>query len=272
MRFFSTLGFRRAACMLLAAGVVCAHLHGGYFASPAHANPVARNGLKPGETMESVLNTLCGIPYRVDGASSEDGKNTLFADESASFSTPGLNCSGFVLEAGRRLFGTATTIAQAKADREGNSGPDSPHGEDWDFGWDLIRNITDTMPRTLFLPGGKGVAPDTQDGFRARGYDLHSPRTWKELKGRFRKGHVYFLSFNRETEKEGYTLMHYHVGLVVLAENGDTLMYQTTPQSKRSYVRNLSTGQGMSDFLSAFANTGKFKKYLVVLEVPLAAR
>ena len=244
--------------------------------SSAHADdavaPVARNGLGPNQTLESVLNNLCGVPYRVDGASTIDGRHTLFANESKTFSTPGYNCSGFVLEASRKIFGTVTTIAQAKRDRENNSGPKSADGHDWDFGWDLIRNITDGMPRALFIPGGTSVDPTTQDGFKARGYDLHSSRTWQELKSRIQKNHVYFLSYNRETEKRGYRLMHYHVGLVVLAENGDMLMYQTTPQSRRSYVRNLSNPKEMEEFLSAFSNAGVFRKYITVLEVPLAVR
>lgn len=219
--------------------------------------------------VESLLNPLVGVAYRPDGASTPDGANTLFADESASFSTPGFNCSGFVLAASRVLLGTATTVGEAKRDRLSDSGPGSPHGEDWDFGWDLLLNLSEGKKRVFLQPDGGTADPATLTGFEAIGYDFHAQGEFDTLLARLKKDHLYLLSFNRATSKKGYTLMHYHVGLMVLNAEGQILMYQTTTESKKVYCRNMSDPKDKAAFLKAFANTSSGRKHMAVLDVSM---
>ena len=218
---------------------------------------------------EALLEPHLNIVYRPDGASSLDGLYTLFADPSAHFDTPGYNCSGFVLAGTRVLLNAAITIEEAKRDRLGDSGFDSPHGEDWDFGWDLLLNLSEGRERAFLLPEGGKTDPATLDGFAATGFDFHASGVFDALLARVQKDHLYLLSFNRATTKKGYSHMHYHVGLMVMGKNNQIYMYQTTTESKRSYRRNMSDPAEKAAFLRAFANTSSGRKHMAVLEVSM---
>ena len=218
---------------------------------------------------EMLLKPHLDISYRSDGASTVQGEYTLFADPSARFKTPGYNCSGFVLAATRVLLDAAITIEDAKQDRFADSGPESPHGEDWDFGWDLLLNLSEGRERVFLLPTGGKVDPASLDGFAAKGFDFHAPGVFDALLARVQKDHLYLLSFNRATTKKGYTHMHYHVGLMVMGKNNQIYMYQTTTESKRSYRRNMSDSVEKAEFLRAFANTSSGRKHMAVLEVSM---
>lgn len=215
------------------------------------------------------LNSFLGVPYRDDGALNLKGENTLFANPSARFDSPGLNCSGFVLSAARAILNKPISIEDAKLDRLEDSGPGSRYGEDWDFGWDLILNISEGFERYYLNPNGTKPDPTRLNGFDARGYDFHATGALEKLLSRLEKNRLYLLSFNRDTKARGYKLMHYHVGLIMLDNNGDALMYQTTTQSRKVYKRNISKPKEKNDFLRAFANTGGVKKHMAVIEVIL---
>ena len=209
-----------------------------------------------------------GLPYRDDGTVDENGRYSLFATPEKTFPSPGLNCSGFVVSASRFMLRRNITTAQAVRDRLGDSGPDSPKGQDWDFGWDLILNASEGSTRTLLLPGGATADPASRSG-TFRGYDLHDPATWKELRARMKPGKLYLVSFSKETTRKGYTLMHYHVGFILPTERGELWLYQTTPEFGKVNRRDLGTQEGLASFLRSFANTGKVRKMIAVLEVAL---
>jgi len=224
---------------------------------------------------DAVAASFLGLPYRADGALTAAGEYTLFADQTRRFGTPGLNCSGLTLELARRLLGSGITLDDAIRDRLGDSGPGSPHGEDWDFGWDLIMNISEGFPRRFLLPGGEifdlaGAAGI--DGFSPRGYDIHAEGTRTELPARFVKGRLYLFSINVERNRKGYGLQHYHVGAVHVAEDGRAWLYQTTSQGGKVNRRDLRSDQGWDSFAKAFANTGRHRKMMLVLEVDLPSK
>lgn len=221
---------------------------------------------------EALLAPLVGVIYRPDGVSTPEGRCTLFADEAATFPTPGFNCSGFVLEASRALLGSRTTVAEAKRDRLNDSGPSSVHGEDWDFGWDLVLNITEGRRRVYLNPAGGTADPSLLNGFQAKGFDIHAKGVFDSLLGRVKKDHLYLLSFNRDTKKKGYTLMHYHVGLMFMNAKGQVVMYQTTTEAGKVYKRNMSDPKEKADFLRAFANTGGARKHMAVIETPIQGK
>ncbi len=221
------------------------------------------------KTPEEIMGVFLGVPYRADGCIDETGRYTLFAAPDTIFETPGLNCSGFVLEASRLLLKKNFTLAEATRDRRADSGPDADLGEDWDFGWDLIMNISEGSTRIMLLPGNKTLDPAKATGLEPLGFDLHDAATWAELPGRIKEGRLYLISFNKPSDKPGYTLQHYHVGLFFRASAKDWYMYNTTGQSKRAYRRNLGKPEEQSAFLRAFANTGKARKKMCIIEVVL---
>ena len=220
-------------------------------------------------TPDQVLTAFLGSPYRFDGAVDEFGRYSMFAEPSRIFPTPGLNCSGLVLAASRFLLGKNITLSQAVRDRLGDSGPGSSNGEDWDFGWDLIMNISDGFSRTLLLPGGKTMDPAKATGFSPRGYDIQQPATWSELPGRLGPGHLYLVSLTSEGRRKGYGLQHYHVGLIHVDGAGRAWFYQTTGKGAVSNRRDLKSPEGRASFKKAFANTGNKRKMMLVLDVTL---
>ncbi len=218
---------------------------------------------------EKIPAAFLGIPYRFDGAVDEFGRYSTFADPALVYPTPGLNCSGLVLAASRFLLKKNITLAQAKRDRLGDSGPGSPHGEDWDFGWDLILNISEGFSRSLLLPGGKSQDPATATGFAPRGYDIQQPSTWRELPARLQPGYIYLVSLNVEGRRKGYGLQHYHVGLIHVDSAGKAWFYQTTGKGAVANRRDLKSPEGQESFKKAFANSGDKRKMMLVLAVAL---
>lgn len=223
-------------------------------------------------TPDHILKALRNIPYRDDGAIDEYGSFTLFSEPDKKIQGAGLNCSGLLLEACRFLLHTNYSLASVQKDRNGDSGAQSPQGQDWDFGWDLLMNISDGFPRTFILPQGKTLKPEVATALDPLGFDLHSEQTWQELPGRIRSGYIYLVSFNMENRRKGYGLVHYHVALIHRNADGEIWMTDTTSQAGRSGQRLLSDPTSLKTFLQAFANKGKNRKKMLVLEVRLPQR
>jgi hypothetical protein len=261
---------RRPLCARAAVCVLFACLCPAFFCRAAVPEPP---GLAPGisaqRSPEKILSAFLGIPYRFDGAVDEFGRYSTFADPSRVFSTPGLNCSGLALAASRFLLRKNITLAQAVRDRLGDSGPDSPRGEDWDFGWDLIMNISEGFPRSLLLPGGASQDPAGADGAAPRGYDITLDATWKELPDRLLPGYLYLVSLNAEGRRKGYGLQHYHVGLIHVDSLGRAWFYQTTGRGAVSNRRDLKSPTGRESFKKSFVGAGKTRKMMLILAVTL---
>lgn len=219
------------------------------------------------KTAPALLAPLLNIPYRQDGTATDTGEYTVFASPQKRFATPGLNCSGFVVAACRVLFHMDT--AQATADRLGDSGSGSPYGADWDYGWDLVCNLSEGRHPRFLLPDGTSLDPASLNGITARGYDLHAPGQLDALLARMRSDHLYLVSFNKLDTKTAAVPLHYHVALMLLDGDGQPLLYQTTTQHAKSYVRNLASPRERLQFLKAFANTKSGKKHLAVIEIPM---
>lgn len=241
-------------------------------AAAAHAaTPVPPGVFFAGSGPDDVCAAFLDIPYRTDGTVDETGAYTTFADRSRRFSTPGLNCSGLVLGMSRFLLGRNITLDEAVRDRHGDSGPGAPGGEDWDFGWDLIMNISEGLPRRWLLPGMKVAGTEGSTGSTHPGYVIQSDATWRELPGRFHPGRLYLLSLTDHGRLKGYGLQHYHVGLVLVASGGEAWFYQTTGKGAVANRRDLKSMNGVKSFRRSFADNGKTKKTVLVLEVDLPA-
>jgi len=253
-------------CFFATAGLLALLVLPGYAAEILPV-PEGIPALRTAKGVDAVIAALLNVPYRDDGAIDEKGRFTLFADQEKIFSSPGLNCSGLVLEVSRVLFRRNVTVAEAVRDRAGGSISSAALGEDWDFGWNLVLNLSEGLSRSMLLPGGASVDPVTLDGLAAQGFDLHAESTWEELRGRIRPDCLYLVSFNKESRRKGHKLQHYHVALLHLAADGSLRITQATSQSRKVYQRNLSTKDGLARFLQSFANTGSIRKKIAVVEV-----
>lgn len=215
-----------------------------------------------------IANTHLGIPYRDDGAIDDQGFFTTFADPTKFFETPGLNCSGLVLSVARFLFNKNWSLQEATRDRQGNSGSNSPSGKDWDFGWDLIFNITDVTSRRVLLPDDSPVNLDSTDGKSLRGFDLHDTAAWHTLIKRFSPGRVYLGSISRLAPEQNNRLLHYHVVIIIPDKSGAAYLYHATRRSN-VHRMNIATPQGLQRFLGQFRGNRHDTKKIVLVEAVL---
>jgi hypothetical protein len=247
--------------------VLCA----GTLASAAriYAPPYLWNrGIASKTNPRDIADTYLGMRYRDDGTLDSNGRFTTFNHPDSIYSTPGLNCSGIVLSISRFLFDRNFTLTEAERDRQGNSGPGAPYGKDWDFGLDLILNITDGVPRRILSPDGTEIPLDDADGMVLRGFDLHDVAAWHSVLRQMRPGRVYFGSISKPTRKKGYKLLHYHVVLMIPDEKGGVWLYHST---RRSHVHriNLNTRQGLRRLMGQFRDSREGPKKILVLEAML---
>ena len=242
------------------------------FAGISHAADIpvpeslAKQGLKPGLDPIQTANTFLRLPYRVDGTLDENGRYTLFEKPDTLFNSPGLNCSGLVVSLCRYLFHNNITLEQAARDRLNDSGTDAPLGRSWDFGWDLILNLSEGLNRRVIMPDGKDYPIEGTDGRSLRGFDLLDDQAWETLLPRFKPGRVYLASFSRSTSRLAAGVMHYHVGLILADEKGSVWLYQTT-RTGNTYRADLTTSAGMDRFKNAFRKTTSGVKHILILEV-----
>jgi len=215
-----------------------------------------------------IANTHLGIPYRDDGALDSGGHFTTFADPSKFFDAPGLNCSGLVVSACRFLFDRNWTLEEVTRDRQGNSGPGSEMGKDWDFGWDLIMNLSEGRSRKIMMPDGKAYPVENSDGMTLVGYDLNDLPAWQKVISQMKPGRVYLGSISKPTRKKGYKLLHYHVVLMLPDGKGAVWLYHATHRSN-VHKMNINSPQGMNRLMSQFRGDRDDSKKILVVEAVL---
>lgn len=243
---------------VVAALVLCAAL----------AGPVAALAGDPA----AAVTPLLGVPYRDDGVDDPTGRHTLFANQSKTFPDRGFNCSGFVVTASRGILGRDLPLDAMRRDRKGDSGPNATAGEDWDFGYDLILNATDGLPRRVLVPAGPGLpppaalaAPETLDAARFRGFPLHDVAAWKTVLAQLRPGEIVLAALSKE--KAG-RLYYYHVGLLYADASGQAYFAHATP-GKGSHRLQLNDPAGMAAFRKEFAENRFGEKYILLVAAPL---
>ena len=215
-----------------------------------------------------IANTHLGIPYRDDGALDDKGYFTTFAHPEEILDTPGLNCSGLVVSVCRYLFNKNWTIKQLLRDPQGNSGPNSALGKDWDFGWDLILNLTDGRSRRLIMPDRSNYAAESVDGLNFRGFDLHDRAAWQAVLAQMQPGRVYLGTISKPTRKPGYKILHYHVALILADKKHGIWLYHATHRSNVHRI-DISTAQGLNKFFTQFGGQrGEIKKVLILEALP----
>lgn len=217
-----------------------------------------------------IADTHVGIPYRDDGAIDSRGYFTTFARPDRFYDAPGLNCSGLVVSVARFIFDKNFTLEDVTRDRLRNSGDNSPQGKDWDFGWDLILNLTEGRQRRVIMPDGKDYPLEGADGMTLRGFDLHDTGSWQRLLSQMRPGRVYLGSISRPGNERPYKVLHYHVVMMLPDTKGGVWLYHATHRSN-VHKMNVNTAQGLNRLLSQFKGARGDTKKMLVVEAVLPA-
>ncbi len=219
----------------------------------------------------SRADTLLGITYRPDGVRDERGRWTLFEHPEQSFPSPGLNCSGLTYALWRLLVPGAVPVALAGRDRLGDSAPGAAMGQDWDYGFDLILNLSEGLPRRWLLPDPRPVrdiGPAMDSGRDMIGFPVAAREDWRKALAALQPGHACLVSFTQTGRRKGYTLQHYHVGVILPDASGGRWLYQATPKSG-TYKMNLASSDGMARFLAGFSG-GDRRVLLLDVTIPAA--
>jgi len=215
-----------------------------------------------------VLSYFEGIPYRGDAAINHNGKFTLFAQPETMLEKPGLNCSGFTVAASRYFFSRNYYLSDTIIDRLADSGPDSPYGQDWDFGYDLILNITEGFQRRAVLPFGETAVIEENDGMSLRGFGLSDRTAWADVITQMTPGHVYLFSMNKPVKFKNYKLLHYHVGVVVPDGKGHVWLCHATRKSGVNKVDILNPAN-LEAVIKANPDTDLGPRKILIIEAPL---
>jgi len=215
-----------------------------------------------------ILANFEGVPYRPDGAINRSGEYTFFSDQQARPASPGLNCSGFLVASSRYLFGRNYQLNQVRADRLADSGPYSALGQDWDFGYDLILNLTEGMPRKVMLPFGGSADIENSNGADLRGFELHDLQAWADVMARMTPGHAYLFSMSKPVRFRNYQLLHHHVGVIIPDHAGHLWLSQATVGAGVSTVDIAATDR-LQSILAANPDVSLGKRKILIIEVPL---
>ena len=213
-----------------------------------------------------IANTHLGIPYRDDGALDGSGRFTTFADPGAFFDTPGLNCSGLVVSICRYVFNKNWSLQEVSRDRQANSGTNAQLGKDWDFGWDLVFNLSEGRPRTVIAPDRGNYSLENADGTTLRGFDLHDESAWAAVLAQMKPGRVYLATISKPSNRRGYKILHYHVVILLPDTKGGIWLYHATHRSHVHRI-NINSPQGLQRFMSQFKDSRGETKKILILEV-----
>ncbi len=195
------------------------------------------------------LNELLGIAYVNDEVRDETGRWTFFAHPETTAPSPGLNCSGFVVTSSRKLLGRSPSLSEATKDRFEDSGEGAPLGHDWDFGFDLVLNLSEGLPRTALLPD-KDQPVDGLDGRALRGFAIDDVGAWAKVFPRIKVGQVSLVSLSRVLGKK---LQHHHVAFVLRDSADRVWFYQTLPRG-HSHRLEISSDQGFARLQKMFGH------------------
>ncbi len=215
-----------------------------------------------------VLSYLEGIPYQGDAAVNRDGEFTFFAQPEIFLKKPGLNCSGFTVAASRYYFNRNYNLADVTLDRLADSGPDSPYGQDWDFGYDLVLNVTEGLKRRAVLPFGETAVIEDNNGMTLRGFELSDRTAWADVLSQMTPGHVYLFSMSKPIKFKNYKVLHYHVGVIVPDESGHIWLCHATRKSGVNKV-DISNQANLEPIIKANPDSDLGVRKILIIEAPL---
>jgi len=203
------------------------------------------------------LQDLLGIPYVEDGVQDEGGRWTTFGHPEKESHRPGLNCSGFVVATARRLLAGKLSLEQITRDRLGDSGPSASRGKDWDFGRDLVLNLSEGCARRWFLP--EGTRSVREDGIGPQGFPIQDLEAWSRIFPRMQRNRIYLATLWRAQLKGP---RHHNVALLLRDTHGRVWFYQTLPRG-RSHRLGISAPLGFARLCTMFGP----REWILILEV-----
>lgn len=212
-----------------------------------------------------------GIPYRDDGAIDREGNYTLFANQTATFKTPGLNCSGFTVAASRILLKEDFSLSEVMKDINNDSGPDAVLGQDWDFGYDLLLNLANGRQRKVMMPSGHKVEISPSDGMTLRGFALHDREAWKDIFSQMKTGMIYLFSLSKPVHFKNYKLIHHHVGLLAKGNDGRIYLCHATRKGGVNII-DMSSDAGLDSFLAVRPEKKFGDRMILMVETPTGMR
>ncbi|MDR1921393.1 MAG: hypothetical protein LBS31_06585, partial [Candidatus Adiutrix sp.] len=182
--------------------------------------------------------------------------------------TPGFNCSGFVVAAAARLAGRNFDLTAVSRDRRGDSSPGAALGQDWDFGLDLILNLTEDLPRRFLPPINEALAPPLfayAPGLAAGlGVDLHSPLFEKHLH-ELQPGRFAFFVFSKPDRRFPAGVSYYHVGLIIPESPEAIWLYHSTAGA-RTHRFNLAAAGDLARLRRYFPPTKSGERRVLMIE------
>jgi hypothetical protein len=185
-------------------------------------------GLKEPKSLdnEDILNAYLGMAYRVDGVVSEDGYFTIWRESDKRFKSPGLNCSGFLLSAARFLLHSNFPLSKSKNDYFNDSGPDSPLGEDWDFGLDVALNLAGWDAPMLPEVLGPTITTNQNGRKSGLGVNIHGP-DFLPLIESLKDRSIYFFAISKPDRRFPSGVSYYHNG-IILTKDSSAFLYHAT--------------------------------------------
>ncbi len=217
--------------------------------------------------MTEALAGFLGIPFRADGALDAQGRWVTFKRPDLAAGQPGFNCSGFTVAAAGRIRGRDFPLGEAIRDRHGDSGPGSPLGQDWDFGLDLILNLSQDHPhRLLPEPENPGQTPIVRGQGRPQGWgvDIHSPRL-EEILSQFTPGRMGFFVLSKPDRRFPAGVSYYHVGVIV-SEPPALWLYHTTAGARTNRL-DLATAAGLARLRRDFKPVANGERRILLVEI-----
>ncbi|MDR1677842.1 MAG: hypothetical protein LBS44_05555 [Deltaproteobacteria bacterium] len=202
--------------------------------------PLLPTGLKPypeGADRETVLQVFMSLPYREDGVVTDDGRWATWNAPDHTLTGPGFNCSGYLLEVIRHLSHRNISLNEANFDRGGDSGPDSEYGLDWDYGLDIILNLSGANFSQLIPP-----SPDNTHQINSKGrpeglgLDINGP-DFPAMMQSLEPDNIYLFAISKPDRRFKGGLSYYHVGMLHTDKAGNIWVYQST---KRTGVHRLN--------------------------------
>jgi hypothetical protein len=95
-----------------------------------------------------------------------------------------------------------------------------------------------------------------ESGKTMLGFSTSDQAAWKKAFAQIGPNQACLVSFSQTGRRKGYTLQHYHVGVILADSSGGRWLYQATPKSG-AHKLNLADPSGMSRFLTFFSGADK---------------
>ena len=221
---------------------------------------------KPKSPIE-IANEFLGMPFRVDGAQNERGQWVIWQKPNEILPSPGFNCSGFTLAAARQLLHKNFTLAEAKLDRLNDSGPQAPWGEDWDFGLDLILNLSQNHHGKIYPSPPLDCASRSLENGVALGLGLNiHDKNFTHFLQELPKEQIYFFAISKPDYKFKGRLSYYHVGLIIPAGSNELWFYHATKKGGVNRL-NILSPKGLASLQKHFPPVKSGQRRIVLVGI-----